>query len=71
MNVQGDFNKGDVIELVTAEGDNIIGKGVVNYSSQEIERFINLHKQNPQMFKLQGVDVIILRERMALTKGPS
>jgi glutamate 5-kinase len=38
VEVQGEFEAGDAVEVAGPEGDGAIGKGIVNYSSEELRR---------------------------------
>ncbi|MHA1794154.1 MAG: glutamate 5-kinase [Promethearchaeota archaeon] len=63
---EGDFQKGDVVEVLNESKDKVICKGIVNYSSQEIARFMDMYRQSPNTFKKQGISEIMHRDKMAL-----
>lgn len=57
VEIQGDFDNGDVVECVNSQGVRV-AVGQVSYSAREANQFfIERHKQNP---------VIIHRDNMAI-----
>ncbi|HME53600.1 MAG TPA: glutamate 5-kinase [Candidatus Lokiarchaeia archaeon] len=64
--VIGNFNKNDVIEFWDEEHNKILGKGMANLSSSEIERFLNLYHESPNACKSQDVGEIIRRDNLAI-----
>lgn len=64
--VIGNFNKNDVIEFWDEEHGKVLGKGMANLSSNEIERFIKLYQENPSACKSQNVGEIIRRDNLAI-----
>ncbi|MHA1369919.1 MAG: glutamate 5-kinase [Promethearchaeota archaeon] len=63
--VTGEFNKGDVVELVNENTLETLGKGITNYSSQEIVRFINLYRNDPEQYKKEDIKEVIHRDKMS------
>ncbi len=66
VQASGEFHKGDVVEVWDAEGSRLLGKGLANHSSHEIERFIKLHKNDREAFKKESVSEVILRDNFTL-----
>nr|MDO8109543.1 glutamate 5-kinase [Candidatus Sigynarchaeota archaeon] len=64
--VIGEFNKSDVIEIWDEKNNIMLGKGMTSHSSQEIEHFLKLMKQDIKLFKSQEIGEIILRDNLAL-----
>jgi len=62
----GNFNKNDVIELWDDEHNNVLGKGIANLSSSEIERFLKLYQEDPDACKREDIGEIIHRENLAI-----
>jgi glutamate 5-kinase len=62
--VDGDFDAGDAVE-VSADG-SVIGKGIVDYSANELSRVIGL--KSPQVRELlpHAADEVIHRDRFVL-----
>ncbi len=62
--VDGDFDAGDAVE-VTADG-SVIGKGIIDYSANELSRVIGL--KSPQVRELlpHAADEVIHRDRFVL-----
>ncbi len=46
--VYGGFEVGDCVEVMS-EGQELVAKGIVNYSSEELQRIIGLHTKNVEM----------------------
>ncbi|MDT0935701.1 PUA domain-containing protein, partial [Staphylococcus pseudintermedius] len=44
--VQGEFRRGDVVELRVAEGDDAVGRGLVQYSAGELVRIKGRHSRD-------------------------
>jgi glutamate 5-kinase len=42
VEVHGDFQAGDAVEVLGAHGNGPIGKGIVNYSADELRRIKGL-----------------------------
>jgi len=42
VDVKGEFNAGDAVEVRTVDGDRPIGKGIVNYSNGELKRIVGM-----------------------------
>jgi glutamate 5-kinase len=63
--VQGEFHKNDVVEIWDGS-ENCLGRGMTNYSSQEIDRFIRMYKQDKKLFRSQNIEEIVHTEKMAL-----
>ncbi|MEX2716519.1 MAG: glutamate 5-kinase [Candidatus Sigynarchaeota archaeon] len=66
LQVSGDFHKGDVVEVWDESCSKLLGKGLSNYSSHEIARFINLYRTDREAFKKESVGEIIIRDNLAL-----
>jgi len=64
--VIGNFNKDEVIEFFDEDRNTILGKGIANLSSGEIERFLKLYKEDPDACKREDVGEIIHRENLAI-----
>jgi len=63
--VQGEFHENDVVEIWDST-DLCLGRGMTNYSAQEIERFLTLYHQDKKLFRSQNVEEIVHTEKMAL-----
>ncbi|NMC06314.1 MAG: glutamate 5-kinase [Candidatus Lokiarchaeota archaeon] len=66
VHVSGDFHKGDVVEVWDEPGSKLLGKGLANYSSGEIDRLIKLRTRDRETFKREPVEEVILRDNLAL-----
>jgi glutamate 5-kinase len=66
VQASGEFHKGDVVEVWDAEGSRLLGKGLANHSSNEIDRFLKLHKNDREAFKKESVSEVILRDNFTL-----
>jgi glutamate 5-kinase len=62
--VDGDFKAGDAVE-VAADGD-VLGKGVVDYSSQELSRVTGLKSAQVRELLPHAADEVIHRDRFVL-----
>ncbi|GAB6066617.1 glutamate 5-kinase [Aquifex pyrophilus] len=63
--VEGVFNKGDVVSVVNEEG-LIVGKGKVNFSSQELERIKGLKTKEVRELLKTTKDEVIHRDNMVV-----
>jgi glutamate 5-kinase len=66
VQTSGEFHKGDVVEVWDENGSKLIGKGLANYSSDEIERFLMLQKSDRDALKRESVSEVIVRDNFAL-----
>jgi glutamate 5-kinase len=66
VQASGEFHKGDVVEVWDAEGSRLLGKGLANHSSDEIDRFLKLHMNDREAFKKESVSEVILRDNFTL-----
>ena len=63
--VDGEFETGDAVE-VTADG-SVIGKGIVDYSANELSQVIGLKTEQVRELLPQSADEVIHRDRFVLT----
>lgn len=63
--VDGSFDAGDAVE-VTADG-SVIGKGIVDYSANELSQVIGLKTEQVRELLPQAADEVIHRDRFVLT----
>ncbi|MBN2150111.1 MAG: glutamate 5-kinase [Candidatus Lokiarchaeota archaeon] len=61
----GEFHEGEVVEVWDRGRSRLIGKGLSNHSSHEIERLIGLHRKDREAFKKESASEVILRENFA------
>nr|MDO8084566.1 glutamate 5-kinase [Candidatus Sigynarchaeum springense] len=66
LQTSGDFHKGDVVEVWDERRSKLLGKGLSNLSSYEIERFINLYRNDREAFKKEAVNEVIIRDNFTL-----
>lgn len=64
----GTFHKDDVIEFWDEKQERLIGKGITNYSSQEIAGYLELYARNPGTFKERNIAEIIHRDKFTLMR---
>lgn len=64
--ISGDFPAHSVVEIWDETNGKPVARGVAGYSSQEIARFTALHRKDPGLFKSQGVDEIVSRDKLAV-----
>ena len=67
-NVQGDFQKGDVVALCDSEGQ-IVARGLSNYSSADVERIKGLRSDKiSQVLGKRPYEEVIHRDNLAIVK---
>ena len=67
VEVRGDFQAGDLVAVVTADGEET-ARGLVNYSSEEVEQIKGAHsRQIPEILGHVGDEEVIHRDNMVLT----
>ncbi len=65
--VDGNFQAGDVVTVVTAEGEEV-ARGLVNYSSEEVKQIQGAHsRQIPEILGHIGDEEVVHRDNMVLT----
>lgn len=67
---RGKFNRGDVIEFLDARDDSCLGKGITNFSSQEIHRFMAIYAKDPASFRSLSLGEVIHRDKMSFISMP-
>jgi glutamate 5-kinase len=71
VGVEGDFSLGDPVSCVDSD-DAIIGKGLVNFSSDEIRKIMGLKTAKiEQVLGHKDYDEVIHRDNLAITKNNS
>ena len=61
--IEGDFQKNDIVTI--SYDDEVFAKGIVNYSTETLERFANMDKEEVlKYFKKHGIREIITHEKM-------
>jgi glutamate 5-kinase len=80
VGVEGDFNDQEAVRIVLAKQDtekNVIvrveiGKGIVNYTSSEVERVKGLHSHDiARILGYQDAECIVHRDNLVITKAPA
>lgn len=66
LKVEGEFAAADAVQLCDAEGGEI-GRGLVNYNSEEIGRIKGQQSQDiPQLLGYRGAETVIHRDNLAI-----
>jgi glutamate 5-kinase len=66
--VEGDFVVSDSVQLFSEEGKEV-ARGIVNYSSQEIEQIRGHHSEKiPNLLGYEGADTVIHRDNLAVNE---
>ena len=66
--VSGDFGAGDAVEIFTnGGGERAIGKGIVNYSADELRRIKGLKSDAVQELMPHATDEAVHRDNLVLT----
>ncbi len=67
--VSGDFQAGDAVEIfANGAGGGAIGKGIVNYNSDELRRIKGLKSEEVQELMPHATDEAVHRDNLVLTK---
>jgi len=67
LEVEGEFKAGDAIDV--ADSGSIIGKGIVDYSSEELTRVIGLKSSEVRELLPHAADEVIHRDRFVLVRS--
>jgi glutamate 5-kinase len=66
VEVEGQFHSGDLVEVLGPDR-RVIGRGIVNYSSQEIRKIKRLHSREvPRILGRSGTEEVIHRDNMVV-----
>ena len=65
MKVEGAFKKGDIVSILNEEG-LIIGKGKVNFSSEELNKIKGLKTREVRELLKTSKDEVIHRDNMVI-----
>ncbi len=66
ISVEGDFNRGATIEII-GESLNLVGKGLVNYNSDDVKRIIGKHSRDiSRILGYNYSDEIIHRDNLVI-----
>jgi glutamate 5-kinase len=69
VEVEGEFHSGEVVEVIGPDR-RAIGRGIVNYSSEEIRKIKRLHSRDIQrLLGRSGTEEVIHRDNMVVTAG--
>jgi glutamate 5-kinase len=65
--VSGDFQAGDAVEVFSGGAEAPIGKGIVNYSADELRRIKGLKSEEVQQLMPHATDEAVHRDNLVLT----
>ncbi|MFY9265357.1 MAG: glutamate 5-kinase [Solirubrobacterales bacterium] len=69
VGVSGEFFAGDAVEIAsTANGAEPVGKGIVNYSAEELTRIKGMKSQQVQELMPRATDEAVHRDNLVLTR---
>lgn len=70
VEVEGDFQAGDIVEVIGPEG-KVIARGIVNYSADDIRKVKRLHSRDvPRILGRPGAEEVIHRDNMVVIPEP-
>lgn len=68
--VEGDFHASDAVQLCDRQGREI-GRGIVNYSSNELQRIRGRHSTEiPAILGYSGADTVVHRDNLVISSTP-